>query len=197
MERIILASASPRRKELLEQIGVKFDIFPSVEEEIITKTEPKEIVKELAHQKAFDVFQKQPKADVIIGADTIVVYDGIIMGKPKDEKDAVRMLQMLQGNTHQVYTGVSILINKSNNTQEILFAETTKVTMYPMTEEEILSYVQTKEPMDKAGAYGIQGLSAIYVKAIEGDYYNVVGLPVGRLYQELMACKIRLNMRAE
>ena len=122
-----------------------------------------------------------PENWLVIGADTIVVYDGKILGKPKDEADAIRMLRMLQGQTHSVYTGVTLLEEGKQTT----FAEETKVSMYPMTEEEIAWYVSTKEPMDKAGAYGIQGLCARFVEKIQGDYNNVVGLPVGRIYQKL------------
>lgn len=188
MKKIILASQSPRRRELLTQIGLEFEVHPAGGEEVITSTDPVEVVKSLSAQKAGAVkeeLEEQLKATkeewLIIGADTIVVYDGKILGKPKDEEDAVRMLTMLQGNTHSVYTGVTLLERDGQMT----FAEETKVSMYPMTQEEINWYVGTREPMDKAGAYGIQGLCARFVKKIEGDYNNVVGLPVGRIYQEM------------
>lgn len=188
MKKIILASQSPRRRELLTQIGLEFEVHPAGGEEVITSTDPVEVVKSLSAQKAGAVkeeLEEQLKATkeewLIIGADTIVVYDGKILGKPKDEEDAVRMLTMLQGNTHSVYTGVTLLERDG----QMSFAEETKVSMYPMTQEEINWYVGTREPMDKAGAYGIQGLCARFVKKIEGDYNNVVGLPVGRIYQEM------------
>lgn len=186
MDKIILASQSPRRRELLTQIGLEFVVRPSTVEEIITCTDPVEVVKELSLQKAEDVAEQvkkeQPECEsLVIGADTIVVYEGKMLGKPKDREDAVRMLTMLQGKTHSVYTGVSLLLPGKTMT----FAEETKVTMYPMTEEEIFWYVDTKEPMDKAGAYGIQGLCARFIEKIQGDYNNVVGLPVARIYQEL------------
>lgn len=185
MKKIILASQSPRRRELLTQIGLEFEVHPAGGEEIITSSDPVEVVKSLAAQKAGAVKEELeaqlPENWLVIGADTIVVYDGKILGKPRDEADAVRMLTMLQGQTHSVYTGVTLLEEGKQTT----FAEETKVTMYPMTEEEIHWYVDTKEPMDKAGAYGIQGLCARFVKEIQGDYNNVVGLPVGRIYQEL------------
>lgn len=186
MKRIILASQSPRRRELLTQIGLKFEVIPSTVEEVITSANPVEVVQELAQQKARDVAKvagkETPKASLlVIGADTIVVYEGKILGKPEDKEDAVRMLTMLQGKEHSVYTGVALLTGE----QEIIFAEETRVQMCPMTPEEIAWYVNTGEPMDKAGAYGIQGLCARFIRQIQGDYNNVVGLPVGRIYQEL------------
>lgn len=181
---IILASASPRRKELLEQAGFSFTIIPSQKEEIITRTIPNEIVEELSFQKAQDIALKQTKPALIIGADTIVSLNGTIMGKPSSETQAFQMLHSLQGQTHQVYTGVTIFLQQ-DSPRFLTFSECTEVTMYPMTEEEIHSYISTKEPMDKAGAYGIQGRCAIYIQKIHGDYNNVVGLPIARLYQEL------------
>lgn len=186
MKRIILASQSPRRRELLTQIGLKFEVIPSTVEEVITSANPVEVVQELAQQKARDVAEvagREMAKDslLVIGADTIVVYEGKILGKPEDKEDAVRMLTMLQGKEHSVYTGVALLTGE----QEIIFAEETRVQMCPMTPEEIAWYVNTGEPMDKAGAYGIQGLCARFVRQIQGDYNNVVGLPVGRIYQEL------------
>lgn len=198
MGQIILASASPRRKELLEQIGLQFDICPAKGEEIITKKIPHEVVKELASQKAREVASMvksyeveheelmTPQDIMVIGADTIVAYGEEILGKPKDEEDAFRMLSMLSGNTHSVYTGVSIiLIGASGKAGEITFHEKTDVTMRQMDEQEIRRYIATGEPMDKAGAYGIQGKCAIYVDKIHGDYNNVVGLPVAAIYREL------------
>ncbi|MEE1247815.1 MAG: Maf family protein [Lachnospiraceae bacterium] len=184
--KIILASASPRRKELLEQIGVKFLVEPAKGEEKITKKLPGDVVKELALQKAREVAKDKEEPVLVIGADTVVAYEDQILGKPKDEKDACRMLSMLQGKAHEVYTGVAFIISNSGETKEIVFAEKTKVFVYPMTTKEILSYVATKEPMDKAGAYGIQGKFAAFIEKIEGDYNNVVGLPVAGIYQKLL-----------
>lgn len=187
---IILASASPRRKELLAQIGLEFQIKVSHVEEKITATLPHLIVEELSSRKAEAVLQSIPadKEVLVIGADTIVACGQQILGKPVSEADAVNMLDMLQGQTHEVYTGVTLLHRKAadegGNVEQKVFSEVTKVHFYPMTEQEIAAYVSTKDPMDKAGAYGIQGLCARYIKGIEGDYNNVVGLPVGRLYQE-------------
>lgn len=182
MEKIILASGSPRRKELLTQVGIPFDILVSDTKEVITKSSPTEIVEELSRQKAQSVAEKYPQRTVL-GADTIVVLDGQVLGKPKDDKDAARMLRMLQGRTHQVCTGVTFMREGRVHS----FHEKTDVTVYPMTEEEIEAYVRSGDPLDKAGAYGIQGSFAAYIEGIRGDYYNVVGLPVGRVYQELKA----------
>lgn len=189
MKKIILASGSPRRRELLEQIGVKFEIHKAEGEEKITSSIPEEAVKELSLQKAKEVSGKYD-GDVIIGADTVVAVDGQILGKPADRADAVRMLRLLQGKNHQVVTGVTVLLKKNGRT--VNFAEVTKVYIFPMTEEQIEQYIETGEPMDKAGAYGIQGKFAVYVSGIEGDYNNVVGLPVGRLYQETLAAGVDL-----
>ncbi len=171
-------------------MGMDFEILPAKGEEHITKESPAEAVQELALNKAQEIAQQMEKKDLnedilVIGADTVVTYDGRILGKPKDEQDAVRMLTMLSGNTHSVYTGVALLMTRNGRWEERTFFEETMVTMYPMSQEEIADYVATGEPMDKAGAYGIQGKCAIYIKRIEGDYNNVVGLPVARIYQEL------------
>ena len=190
MEKIILASASPRRRELLTQIGISFTIQKAEKEETVTTSVPSEAVKELALQKAREVAEKYP-ADVVIGADTIVAANGQILGKPKDAEDAIQMLRMLQGGSHEVITGVAILLN--NDEKLINFAETTRVHVFPMTEEQICSYVESGEPMDRAGSYGIQGTFAAYISGIEGDYNNVVGLPVGRLYQEVLSAGVDLR----
>lgn len=185
-ETIILASASPRRRELLMQMGLEFTVIPSKGEEIITRTVPSEVVMELAAQKAREVADRSDENTCIIGADTIVVRDGEILGKPKDEEDACRMLSMLAGTTHQVYTGVCLINKKSGEEELRTFYEATDVEFYPMSETEIRDYVATGEPMDKAGAYGIQGKCAVFIKGIRGDYNNVVGLPIARLYHELL-----------
>lgn len=182
--RVVLASASPRRGQLLLQVGIEPDIRPSSVEEIITGTAPEQVVRELSLQKAEDVAVKYQTQDVIvIGADTVVSENGAILGKPKSREEAVQMISLLQGNTHQVYTGVSMIFCDTGET--VSFAERTDVTVYPMSKSQIEAYVETGEPMDKAGAYGIQGLFAAYVKEIRGDYSNVVGLPLGRVCQEL------------
>lgn len=191
MNNIVLASASPRRKELLEQVGICFTVKPSTCEEIISDTDPARVVISLSHQKAVDV-SKHEKNSLIIGCDTIVSIDNHILGKPKNREDAYRMLKLLQGNTHQVYTGVTV-IHKNDEQEEIYsFYSSTDVCFYEMTDEQIYSYIDSGEPMDKAGAYGIQGKSAIYIKEIKGDYNTVVGLPVAMLYQTLLTRGIDL-----
>ena len=192
--RFILASASPRRKELLEQIGVKFNILPATGEEVITKELPGEVVMELAKQKAEEVAKTAGADALVLGADTVVAYEGKILGKPKDEADALRMLTMLSGKEHEVYTGVALIDNRDQSMEN--FFERTKVTMYPVSEEEIRDYIAGGEPMDKAGAYyGIQGLGAVFVESIHGDYNNVVGLPIGRIYQEIKRKSIEIPTR--
>lgn len=193
MRNIILASASPRRKELLEKAGISFEIRPSMDEETITSVLPEEIVKELSYNKARSVAGEKEEGTIIIGADTIVSYEGRILGKPADEEDAVRTLLKLQGNTHQVYTGVTVLVCEQGGWKTFTFAERTDVTFYPVSEEEIRAYVKSGEPMDKAGSYGIQGTFGIYVKGICGDYSNVVGLPVARLLYEMKQQGIQLR----
>ena len=187
MESIILASASPRRKELLTQIGIRYEVIPSNTEEIITSTIPADIVMELAKQKAEDVVRKvNIPGKIVLGADTIVAFNDKVMGKPVNEEDAFAMISLLENATHQVYTGVSLSYMKENGEMvSHVFFEKTNVVVYPMTKEEIWNYIGTKDCMDKAGSYGIQGAFAAHIKGIEGDYNNVVGLPIGRVYQEL------------
>lgn len=207
--RLVLASASPRRRELLSQIGLEFTVMPSTKEENAKTTEAGALVQELSRQKAVDIWEQlsggqgqNPDADqeqiseetqepnlngkrqpelLVIGADTVVCCEGKILGKPHSREAAAEMLTALQGRSHEVYTGVTLY----SQNETVTFFECTQVEFYPMTEVEISEYIDSKEPMDKAGAYGIQGLGARFVKGIRGDYNNVVGLPVGRLYQEL------------
>lgn len=191
--RIILASASPRRKELLAQIGLVFEVQVSDVEEKVSTTVPYYLVQGLSRQKAEAVFHALAGTGeevLVIGADTVVSCDGRILGKPESSEHAKEMLRLLQGRSHEVYTGVTLLhrAGESENTSSIegkSFYEATKVNFYPMSESEIDDYVATGDPLDKAGAYGIQGICARYISGIEGDYNNVVGLPVGRLYQEM------------
>ena len=182
--RIILASASPRRQELLTQIGLPFEVCPSEWEEVTDKELPEEVVQELSYHKAMEVYERNVTEEGI-GADTIVACGGQILGKPGTRERAEEMLGKLQGGTHQVYTGVAFVWKEKGRTETAGFYECTDVRVYPMTEEEIRCYVETGEPMDKAGAYGIQGGFAAFIQGICGDYNNVVGLPVGRVYQEL------------
>lgn len=188
--RIILASASPRRKELLEQIGLGFEVVTSHVEEKVSSSEPDRVVEELSRQKAEavrELFSANGEEMLIIGADTVVSLDGCILGKPADKGEAIDMLNRLQGRQHEVYTGVTVFYRGAEAADWMMkcFHERTGVQFYPMTEQEILEYVQTGDPLDKAGAYGIQGFCARYIRAVEGNYDNVVGLPVGVLYQEI------------
>jgi septum formation protein len=187
MKKLILASSSPRRRELLSQIGLEFEIRTADVDEHIQADTPAHLVEQLSLRKASAV---QPadgeKPAFVIGADTIVALEGTVLGKPADPEDAKRMLRLLQGRSHEVYTGVTIMSYLPDGTENhCTYAEETKVHFAPMTEAEIEEYVATGDPLDKAGAYGIQGFCARYISHIEGDYNNVVGLPVGRLYREL------------
>ena len=185
-EKIILASASPRRRELLHQIGLETEVLPSRIEEKPTATQPEEVVEELSRQKCLDVAGRVQENGVVLGADTVVALDGKIMGKPGSAGQAAEMLKSLQGRSHQVFTGVTLAeVQKGRIVRQETFSERTEVFLFPMTEEEIEAYILSGEPFDKAGAYGIQGSFARHVKSIEGDYNNVVGLPVAAVYQRL------------
>ncbi|MDO5349781.1 MAG: Maf family protein [Lachnospiraceae bacterium] len=185
-QRFILASASPRRSQLMRQIGLKPEIIPSMIEEKAENMEPDQTVMELSRQKAEDIAKKYGEGTVVIGADTVVSIKGRILGKPSSHREAVEMIHLLQGTVHQVYTGVTIILC-GREKKQVTFAEKTDVSVYAMNEQEIYRYAESGEPMDKAGAYGIQGKFAAYIQGIQGDYNNVVGLPIGRLYQELKA----------
>ena len=181
MKKIILASASPRRKELLETAGADFEIcVADVAESIPEGTLPADAAQMTARKKAIAVAQSH-RDSIVIGADTIVVAGDRILGKPKDKADAVAMLTMLSGDEHQVITGVCLVCGD----KEITFAQVSKVKFYELTQAEIEAYVETGEPMDKAGAYGIQGGGCVLVEKIEGDYFNIVGLPVARVMREI------------
>ena len=184
MKRMILASGSPRRKELLQMLEVPFEVLVSDTNEVITKNEPAEVTKELSYQKAMAVAE-QVEEGIIIGADTVVSIDGKILGKPADTEEAREMIYKLQGKSHMVYTGVTVIAKSGDMVSASSFAEGTKVNVAPMTENEIEAYISTDEPYDKAGAYGIQGLFGKFIEGIKGDYFNVVGLPVHRLFEEL------------
>ncbi len=183
--KIYLASGSPRRRELLTQIGIEYEVRVSCADESCDITDPAMMVEELSRRKAFAVADELKTEGVkdycVIGADTVVALDGEILGKPKDKADAVRMLGELSGRSHDVFTGVTIVYPGGVR----IFNERTAVHFSEMTGEEIEEYVSTGDPLDKAGAYGIQGFCARYIKGIDGDYNNVVGLPIGRLYQEM------------
>ena len=186
MKQLILASASPRRKELLEGAGYRFEVIPSTCEEIVPENlAPKDIVEGLAYQKALDVYALHPEA-VVLGADTVVCFDGEVLGKPKDKEDAARMLRLLSGQTHEVRTGFALLAPGI----EFVSSEAAMVTFFTLSDEEIERYIATGEPMDKAGAYGIQGKGAVLVRSVLGDYFNVVGLPIATVARALAAAGI-------
>ena len=188
----MLASASPRRQELLRNAGIPFTVCPANISEIpLAGESPRDCAERLAREKAQSVLRQQP-GRVVLGADTIVVVDGEILGKPRDEADAMRMLRLLSGRTHQVITGVCLAgpsLRTENQKLETGFedtrSETTLVTMTTLTDEDIHSYIATGEPMDKAGAYAIQGIASRWIPRIDGDYFNVVGLPVALVYRML------------
>lgn len=183
---IILASGSPRRKELMELAGYEFEIKISHEEEVYTSTHAEDIVKELALLKAKDIARQVEGSCIVIGADTVVALDGLILGKPASQENAIHMIEQIQGRVHQVYTGVAIIEKEeSGNDKVICHAVKTDVYVNAMSQEEILHYVESEEVMDKAGAYGIQGKFAVYIERIDGDYYNVMGLPISYIYRIL------------
>ena len=180
-DRIVLASASPRRREILKQVGLEFDIIPAQGEEIIDSDKADEIVMKLSHDKALEVSGLCGENTLVIGADTVVAVNNRILGKPDDRDEAFRMISGLRNSFHSVYTGVTIIYNDIVRS----FVSETKVYVYDMTDEEIYEYIDTGDCYDKAGGYGIQGYFAQYVEKIEGDYFNVVGLPVSRLVKEI------------
>lgn len=188
MKQMILASTSPRRKELMALLPVDFKIrTKEIEEHIDALLTPQENVCALATQKA-EAVALEYADQVVIGCDTVVAYDGQILGKPKDQEDAKRMIKLLSGNVHEVYTGVSLICHNQNIAYS--FYETSKVYMKAISDKECEWYVATGEPMDKAGSYAVQGHGGLFVERIEGDYFNIVGLPVHKLYNALKA----LNM---
>lgn len=204
--KIILASQSPRRSELMKQAGFEFEVIASDTEEKTTECKPDLVVTELSRQKSESVLDSilhavdlsfmafEDLSLMIIGADTIVCKDKKIMGKPKTRDEAYEMLHSIQGQTHQVYTGVTIIyydFNTGSKTSKSFF-ERTDISLYPMSDSEINHYIATGDCYDKAGGYGIQGAFAVHVKEINGDYNNVVGLPIARLYQELKTLQVPL-----
>ena len=190
--KIILASGSPRRKELLAQAGYDFDVCPSLSDEDLEPMAPSEYVMLLAKKKADEVCNRIIAQDVVRRvkklperADTVVSLNGRILGKPYDYDDAYNTLNSLSDQTHQVYTGVCLIYVNGRAKSSSSFYEKTDVTFYPVSHDEIIQYLATNEPFDKAGSYGIQGKGGLFVKGIEGDYNNVVGLPLARVYHEL------------
>lgn len=187
--RYILASGSPRRKELLSKVIKEYEVIPAVGDESTESTMPSRIVEELSFKKASEIFHKifseSSENPVVIGADTVVSYNHRVLGKPLDREDARRMITSLQGNAHSVYTGVTVFYVKDGKEEHFTFHEETLVYVAAMSDEEIDDYISTGEPDDKAGAYGVQGKFGIFINGIRGDYYNVVGLPIARLYREM------------
>lgn len=182
--KLILASQSPRRRELLARMGLDFTVIsPRIDEDAFTDPDPAALVRTLSREKALAVAKGQDPETLVIAADTVVVLDGQALGKPGDEAEAFAMLSALSGRSHAVWTGVTVCQGSRADTE----AECTQVTFRPLTGEEIRHYVATGEPMDKAGAYGIQGFGSLLVEGIRGDYFNVVGLPVCRLGRMLAA----------
>ena len=184
---IILASGSPRRKELLLQIGIVPEIIVSHVEEKITSDVPAEVVMSLAEQKAVDVAKNMPEGKVILGSDTVVAADGKSLGKPKSHEEAYEMIRSLVGRSHQVYTGVCIVKKGAADGKDtvVSFYDETDVQVSGMTEAEIREYADSEEPMDKAGAYAVQGFFARYIEGLRGSYANVMGLPVHLVYRKL------------
>lgn len=183
MHPLILASSSPRRKELLQYLQIPFQTIPTnADETIDPDLTAEEAVEVLAERKAMAAAAGL-KGHCVIGSDTVVVVDGRILGKPLDRDDARKMLRLLSGKTHSVYTGVSLIQDERRK----VFSERTEVTFWELSDEEIEAYLETGEPFDKAGSYGIQGHGSLLVKKIAGDYYTVVGLPISRLSRELKA----------
>ena len=189
---LILASASPRRQELLRNAGIQCVVQAAdIDETPLANESPQNCAERLARDKAFAIFQSRPQ-DYVLGADTIVVVDDKMLGKPRDASDARSMLQLLSGRTHKVITGVCLVTpsmrsseSTSDGREARTVSEITLVTMDKISDEEIRDYVATGEPMDKAGAYAIQGIASRWINRIEGDYSNVVGLPVARVYSML------------
>ena len=191
---IILASASPRRKEILENVNLKFTVQSSHIEEVVLENEPpKDLVMRLAFEKCMDVAKKNPNA-LVIGADTIVALDNNILGKPKDEHHAYEMIKSLSNKKHEVITGIS-LINLSLN-KKVTDYVVSEVTFKDLSEETITDYIKTKESLDKAGAYGIQGYGALLVDSIKGDYFNIVGLPISKI-GDLLKYNFNVNLFME
>jgi len=187
---LVLASASPRRQELLRNVGISFVVQPAdIDETPRAGEAPREYAERLAREKALAVWKLRPQ-DVVLGADTIVVVDEMILGKPADAVDAARMLRLLSGRVHRVITGVCVVEAVASGqfpvaSEEHTASETTLVTMSELSDEEIRDYIATGEPMDKAGAYAIQGIASRWIPRIEGDYSNVVGLPVALVHAML------------
>jgi len=187
---LVLASASPRRQELLRNAGITFEVQPAhIIEDPLPGESAKDCAKRLAQEKAQSIAKRHPH-DVVLGADTVVTIDNQLLGKPTDAEDAARMLSLLSGRNHQVITGVCLALNGHIS----VASETTLVTVNELTEKEINDYVASGEPMDKAGAYAIQGIASRWIPKIEGDYFNVVGLPVALVFRMLREITVHASV---
>ena len=199
----ILASGSPRRVELIQKLHLPFEIEKAIGEELTSETEPAKYAMSLAREKALEIYNRlsniprsaEKDSLFVLGADTIVVHEGHILGKPSDEEDAFEMLSSLSGKTHEVYTGVAFVfdrIDSSETTEPVIvsFFDKTEVTFNELSADEIRAYIATGDPLDKAGAYGIQGDFSIHVSGVKGNFENVIGLPVSKIYEEMK----RLNL---
>ncbi len=200
MYQIILASESPRRKEIMENMGIPYQVMASNVKEEVEELIPDQMVQALAKLKTDTIKEQVRKRSdvdkdiILIGADTMVFFEEHALGKPKDREDAARMLRMLSDKVHEVCTGVSIVIMTQDGSEKnISFAVSTKVRVNPLTEKQIQEYIATGEPMDKAGAYAIQGKFGIFIKEIEGDYYNIVGFPIAEIYAVMLRHGIDLK----
>lgn len=181
LKSIILASQSPRRRELMLLLNLPFSSEnPQIEEELDPSLSLVKAIEKIAIDKAQDVFQRHPHS-IVIGSDTVVVIDDVVLGKPKDDEDAIRMLELLSGKTHKVITGVCMISDQ----EKVVFHSISKVTFYPLTDAMIKSYVASSLPLDKAGAYGIQDRGALFIKSISGDYYTIMGLPIAEVNRRL------------
>ncbi len=186
MKKIVLASASARRQDILNQASIPFEVYVSnVDESIGEEVSPYDVVKQLSQKKAISAFEAIAEPVIIIAADTIVSLHGKVMGKPKDEQDAFAMLKALQGRNHSVYTGVTMIDKEDGGYALKNIVDTTNVTMRKLTDDEIWTYIRTEEPFDKAGSYGIQGRGSVLVERVEGDFYTVVGLPLVKVCMAL------------
>ncbi len=193
MTKIILASASERRQKLLEQVGINCEVIPSnIDEDSINGDNPGDLVEKLSAAKAENVAERLEGDFVIVAADTVVVKDSRVFGKPSDEKEAFEMLNSLQGNRHEVFTGVTLICVTGGEGLIDTFHVRTIVDMMPMTPKQINAYIQSGEPMDKAGGYGIQGRGAAYIRDVAGDFFNVVGLPISTVLSRLEHMGINL-----
>lgn len=185
---IVLASASPRRRELMERLGIDYIVMPSQYDERIDISDPKELVLKISREKASDVRRRCAENDIIVAADTVVCFEGEIFGKPESREDAVKTLERLSGGMNEVWTGVCVIRGDEVFSEAVV----TRVYFDKLDREDIINYVKSGEPMDKAGSYGIQGKASLFIKGIEGDYYNAVGFPLNTLFRLLKMVGVKI-----